>query len=92
MMRNQGDEGEGQERMWMRMMAIDEARCRRAATSYCIVDSLAKGQCPPIGEEGVFTRATATVFLLDIIDNNSLHEPVRELHQENGISNQIIVR
>lgn len=30
-----------------------------------------------------------TVFLLDIIDSNSLHGPVRELHQENGISNQI---
>jgi hypothetical protein len=30
-----------------------------------------------------------TVFLLDIIDSNSLREPVRELQQENGISNQI---
>jgi hypothetical protein len=30
-----------------------------------------------------------TVFLLDIIDSNSLHGPVRELHQDNGISNQI---
>jgi hypothetical protein len=30
-----------------------------------------------------------TVFLLDVIDSNSLHGPVRELHQDNGISNQI---
>jgi hypothetical protein len=30
-----------------------------------------------------------TVFLLDIIDKISLHGPVRELHQDNGISNQI---
>jgi hypothetical protein len=30
-----------------------------------------------------------TVFLLDIIDSNSLHGPVRELHQDDGISNQI---
>jgi hypothetical protein len=30
-----------------------------------------------------------TVFLLDIIDSNSLHGPVRELHQDNGMSNQI---
>jgi hypothetical protein len=30
-----------------------------------------------------------TVFLLDIIDSNSLHGPVRELYQDNGISNQI---
>jgi hypothetical protein len=30
-----------------------------------------------------------TVFLLDIIDSNSLHGPVRELPQDNGISNQI---
>jgi hypothetical protein len=30
-----------------------------------------------------------TVFLLDIINSNSLHGPVRELHQDNGISNQI---
>jgi hypothetical protein len=30
-----------------------------------------------------------TVFLLDIIDSNSPHGPVRELHQDNGISNQI---
>jgi hypothetical protein len=30
-----------------------------------------------------------TVFLLDIIDSNSLHGPVRELYQENGISSQI---
>jgi hypothetical protein len=29
-----------------------------------------------------------TVFLLDIINSNSLHGPVRELHQDNGISNQ----
>jgi hypothetical protein len=32
-----------------------------------------------------------TVFLLDIIGSNSLHGPVRELHQDNGISNQIIL-
>jgi hypothetical protein len=31
-----------------------------------------------------------TVFLLNIIDSNSLHGPVRELHQDNGISNQSI--
>jgi hypothetical protein len=30
-----------------------------------------------------------TVFLLDILDSNSLHGPVRELHQDNGISNQM---
>jgi hypothetical protein len=30
-----------------------------------------------------------TVFLLDILDSNSLHGPVRELHQDNGTSNQI---
>jgi hypothetical protein len=30
-----------------------------------------------------------TVFLLDIIDSNSLHGPVRGLHQDNGISIQI---
>jgi hypothetical protein len=30
-----------------------------------------------------------TVFLLDIIDSNSLHRPVRKLHQDNGISAQI---
>jgi hypothetical protein len=30
-----------------------------------------------------------TVFLLDIIDSNGLHGPERELHQDNGISNQI---
>jgi hypothetical protein len=29
------------------------------------------------------------VFLLDIIDSNSLHGPVRELHQDNGMSNPI---
>jgi hypothetical protein len=33
----------------------------------------------------------ATVFLLDIIDSKSLHGPVRELHQDNKISNQIIL-
>jgi hypothetical protein len=27
-----------------------------------------------------------TVLLLDIIDSNSLHGPVRELHQDNDIS------
>jgi hypothetical protein len=30
-----------------------------------------------------------TVFLLDIMDSNSVYGPVRELHQDNGISNQI---
>lgn len=73
----------------MRMTEIAEARLRRIATAYCNIDSLAKGQWPLIGEEGVFTRAAGTVFLLDIIDSNSLHGPVRELHQDNGISNQI---
>jgi hypothetical protein len=29
-----------------------------------------------------------TVFLLDIMDSNSRHGPVRELHQENGITNR----
>ena len=59
----------------MRMTEIAEARLRRTATSYCNIDSLAKGQWPPIGEEGVFTRVrlmpNTTVFLLDIIDSNS---------------------
>jgi hypothetical protein len=32
---------------------------RRIATSYCIVDSLAKGQWPLITEKGVFTRVEA---------------------------------
>jgi hypothetical protein len=64
--RNQGEGGEGQGRMWMKMTAIAEARLRRTATSYCTEDSLAEGQCP-LREEGVFTLATATVFLLDII-------------------------
>jgi hypothetical protein len=31
------------------------------------------------------------VFLLDIIDSNSLHGPVRELHEDDEISNQIIL-
>jgi hypothetical protein len=31
----------------------------------------------------------ATVFLLDIIGSNSLRGPVRELRQDNRISNQI---
>jgi hypothetical protein len=30
-----------------------------------------------------------TVFLLDIIDSNTLHGLVRKLHQDNGTSNQI---
>jgi hypothetical protein len=30
-----------------------------------------------------------TVFLVDIMYSNSLHRPVRELHQDIGISNQI---
>jgi hypothetical protein len=44
---------------WMRMTEIAEARLRRTAASYCNIDSLAKGQRPPIGEEGVFTRVVA---------------------------------
>jgi hypothetical protein len=88
MIRNQGREDQGRGRIWMRMTAIAEARLRRTATSYCIVDSLAKVQWPLIEEEGVFTRAAATVFLLDIMDSDILHGPVRELHQDNGISNQ----
>jgi hypothetical protein len=36
-----------------------EARLRRTATSYCNIDSLAKGRWPPIGEEGFFTRVEA---------------------------------
>jgi hypothetical protein len=43
----------------MRMMEIAEARLRRKATSYCNIDSLAKGQRPLIREEGVFTRVEA---------------------------------
>jgi hypothetical protein len=43
----------------MRMTETAEARLRRTATSYCNVDSLAKGQRPLIGEEGVFTRVGA---------------------------------
>jgi hypothetical protein len=31
------------------------------------------------------------VFLLNIIDSNSLYGAVRELHQDNAILNQIIV-
>jgi hypothetical protein len=42
-MQNQGEGVEVRERLWMRMTAIAEARLRRTATSYCIVDSLAKG-------------------------------------------------
>jgi hypothetical protein len=30
-----------------------------------------------------------TVFFLDIIDRISLHRPVRELHQDHGISIQV---
>jgi hypothetical protein len=43
----------------MRMTEIAEARLRCTATSYCNVDSLAKGQWPLITEEGVFTRVEA---------------------------------
>jgi hypothetical protein len=59
MSRNQGEEGEGRGRTWTRMTEIAEARLRCTATSYCNTDSLAKGQWPPIGEEGVFTRVEA---------------------------------
>jgi len=41
------------------MTEIAEARLRRTATSYCNMDSLAEGQWPLIGEEGVFTRVEA---------------------------------
>jgi hypothetical protein len=58
-MRNRGEEGEGRGHMWMSMTEIAKARLRRTATSYCNVDSLAKGQRPFIGEEGVFTRVGA---------------------------------
>jgi hypothetical protein len=43
----------------MRMTEIAEACLRRTATSYCNIDSLAKGRWPPIREEGVFTRVEA---------------------------------
>ena len=59
MTRNQGEEGEGRGRTWMRMTEIAKARLRRTATSYCNIDSLAKGQRPLIGKEGVFTRVGA---------------------------------
>jgi hypothetical protein len=36
-----------------------EARLGRTATYYCNIDSLAKGQWLPIGEEGAFTRVEA---------------------------------
>jgi hypothetical protein len=75
----------------MRTMVTAEARLRRIATSYCIVDSLAKRQCLLIGDEWVFTGDTATVLPLDIMDINSLHGPVRGLHQDNGMSSQIIL-
>lgn len=84
MRRNQSEAGEVRGRMCMRT----EARLRRTATSYGIVDSLAK-VWQPIGDEGVFTWATATLFLLDDIHGNSPHESVRELHRDIGISNQI---
>jgi hypothetical protein len=57
--RNRGEEGEGRGRTWMRMTEMAEARLRRTATSYCNIDSLAKGRWPPIGEEGVFARVEA---------------------------------
>ena len=59
MTQNQDDKDEGRGRMWMRMTEIAEARLRCIATSYCNVDSLAKGEWPLIGEEGVFTRVGA---------------------------------
>ena len=59
MTRNQGEGDEGRGRMWMRMMVIAEACLRRTATSYCIVDPLAKVQWPLIAEKGVFTRVEA---------------------------------
>jgi hypothetical protein len=48
-----------------------------------------EGQWPPIGGEGVFTWAIATVFLPDIIHSNSPHGPIRELHRDDEIPNQI---
>jgi hypothetical protein len=45
--------------MWMRMTVIAKACLRHIATSYYIVDSLAKGQWPLITEKGVFTRVEA---------------------------------
>ena len=60
MTRNQGEEDKDQGRMWMSITVIAEARVRRTATSHCNIDSLAKGQWPPIGE-GVFTRVEVHV-------------------------------
>jgi hypothetical protein len=59
MMRNQDEGDKGRGRMWMRMIVIAKVCLRRIATSYCIVDSLAKGQWPLITEKGVFTRVEA---------------------------------
>jgi hypothetical protein len=58
-MQNRGEEDGGWGRTWMRMTEMAEARLRRTATSYCNIDSLAKGRWPPIGEEGVFARVEA---------------------------------
>lgn len=41
---NQGEDVEDRGRTRMGMMEIVEARLRRTATSYCNMDSLAKGQ------------------------------------------------
>jgi len=59
MMRNPGEGDGGRERMWRRMMVIAKSCLRRIATSYCVIGSLAKGQWPPIIDEGVFTRVEA---------------------------------
>jgi hypothetical protein len=71
------------------MKAIAGAVLRRTVTSYCIVGSLAEGERPYVGEEGVFTQATTTVFVLDIIHSDSPYGCVRKLHGYNGTSNQI---
>jgi hypothetical protein len=71
------------------MTVIAELRLRCTATAYCIVDSSAEGQWPAVGKEGISTRVTATVFLLNTIDSNSPHGRLRELHRDNGISDQV---
>jgi hypothetical protein len=47
-------------------MEIAEARLRRMATSHYRMDSLAKGQWPPVGEEGVVTGVDAHVEHYDL--------------------------
>jgi hypothetical protein len=57
-MQGQGEGNKDQGHIWTRMMAIAGALQKRTATSYCIVDSLARGQWPSIGEKGAFTWAS----------------------------------